>query len=125
MQEIATLMGKRRQIIRQAVTEAMAAARQDGKLDYQELADFAVERPREAAHGDFAVNVAMVMAKPCHMAPRDIAKLIAEYIDFTGTGIAKWRLPDRDLSTYGWKKDGWVTAWRRSLLKETILAIAI
>ena len=92
MQEIATLMGKRRQIIRQAVTEAMAAARQDGKLDYQELADFAVERPREAAHGDFAVNVAMVMAKPCHMAPRDIAKLIAEYIDFTGTGIAKMEI---------------------------------
>ncbi len=79
MQEIATLMGKRRQIIRQAVTEAMAAARQDGKLDYQELADFAVERPREAAHGDFAVNVAMVMAKPCHMAPhqfRDRTPLI-------------------------------------------------
>ena len=92
MQEIATLMGKRRQIIREAVTKAMEAARQDGKLDYEELVDFAVERPREAAHGDFAVNVAMMMAKPCHMAPRDIAKLIAEYIDFTGTGIAKMEI---------------------------------
>ena len=92
MQEIATLMGKRRQIIRRAVTKAMEAARQDGKLDYEELVDFAVERPREAAHGDFAVNVAMMMAKPCHMAPRDIAKLIAEYIDFTGTGIAKMEI---------------------------------
>lgn len=87
MQEITTLMGKRRQIIRNAVAQACEAARRDGKLEYQQLADFAVERPREAAHGDFAVNVAMMMAKPCHRAPREIAQLVADYIDLTGTGI--------------------------------------
>lgn len=37
----------------------------------------AIEPPRDAAHGDLAVNAAMVLAKPAQMNPRALAELIA------------------------------------------------
>lgn len=37
-----------------------------------------VEPPRDASHGDIATNVAMVLAKPAGMKPRDLADQVAE-----------------------------------------------
>ncbi len=37
-----------------------------------------VTRTRDSSHGDFATNVAMLLAKPCGRAPRDIATAIIE-----------------------------------------------
>jgi arginyl-tRNA synthetase len=39
-----------------------------------------VERTREASHGDFASNIAMRLAKPARMKPRDIAARIVEHL---------------------------------------------
>ncbi|MEJ2128133.1 MAG: arginine--tRNA ligase [Woeseiaceae bacterium] len=39
-----------------------------------------LERTRDAAHGDFASNIAMRLAKPARMSPRDIAVKIVEQI---------------------------------------------
>ena len=36
--------------------------------------DFSVEHPAETTHGDYACNVAMVLAKPVGKAPRVIAE---------------------------------------------------
>mgnify|MGYP001791535661 CR=1 FL=1 len=38
----------------------------------------AVELPRDASHGDFATNAAMVLAKPAKRNPRELGALIAE-----------------------------------------------
>ncbi len=40
------------------------------------LPDVEAEVPRDASHGDVASNIAMVMAKPAKMKPRDIAEAI-------------------------------------------------
>ncbi|MBN42676.1 MAG: arginine--tRNA ligase [Alphaproteobacteria bacterium] len=37
-----------------------------------------VEPPRDPTHGDLATNVAMVLAKPAGLKPRDLAELLAE-----------------------------------------------
>jgi arginyl-tRNA synthetase len=37
-----------------------------------------VERPRQKGHGDYATNVALQLAKPAGLAPRDLAGLVAE-----------------------------------------------
>ena len=37
-----------------------------------------VEPPRDPSHGDLATNIAMVLAKPASMPPRDIAAVIAD-----------------------------------------------
>jgi arginyl-tRNA synthetase len=36
----------------------------------------AVDRPRDAAHGDYATNVALVLAKPARRNPRELAAMI-------------------------------------------------
>ena len=88
MLEYNTLMGKRRQIVRDRVEQALYRAKEAGQLDFERLPAFVVEAPREAAHGDYAVNIAMLLTKVCHKAPRDIAKIIAEQIDFSASPIA-------------------------------------
>ena len=56
------------------------------------LERIAVEPPRDPAHGDFATNAAMVLAKPAQMKPRDIADKIAAQLqsdsDVTSVEVA-------------------------------------
>ncbi len=44
------------------------------------LPEFALETPREAGHGDFACNAALLLAKPLRRPPRAIAERLAERI---------------------------------------------
>ena len=43
-----------------------------------DTAQFSVEPPRDATHGDVSTNAAMVLAKAAQMKPRDIAKRLAD-----------------------------------------------
>ena len=43
-----------------------------------------IERTRDAAHGDFASNIAMRLAKPARRSPRDLAAAIVEQLPATG-----------------------------------------
>src|SRR5689334_11914893 len=47
----------------------------------------ALERPRDPAFGDWATNVALVLAKPLHTKPRDFAQQLVEALDFKRAGI--------------------------------------
>lgn len=75
--------------IRQLVIEALMRARENKKIDFQAIPDFVVEVPREKAHGDFAVNVAMLLAKEAKMSPRNIAQLIVEDLRDEGKLLEK------------------------------------
>src|SRR5215510_15103112 len=46
-----------------------------------------IERPRDPSHGDWATNLAMVLAKPLRQRPRDLAQAIIERLDFKRAGI--------------------------------------
>ncbi len=54
---------------------AQAAGQIPSALDVSRIT---VEPPRDPSHGDLATNIAMVLAKPAAMSPRDIAHVIAE-----------------------------------------------
>lgn len=60
---------------------ALTLAKTGGELSFDTIIAFVVEVPREQAHGDFAANIAMVMAKQAHMAPRQIAEIILNHLD--------------------------------------------
>ena len=117
MQEYTTVMGKRRSAVKQAVEQALLTAREKGALNFGQIADFLVERPREAEHGDFAVNIAMIMAKACGKAPRDIAKAIAEHIDFCNTGIAKMEIAGPGFINFRMEED-WLNHALADMLTE-------
>ena len=60
--------------IRALVVDALDALAAEGTLpEGLDLANVAVEPPRDPGHGDMATNAAMVLAKPAGMKPRDIA----------------------------------------------------
>ena len=117
MQEFNTIMGQRRQAIHQAVYQALEKAKAAGRLTYEQIVDFPVERPREAAHGDYAVNAAMVMAKPCHMPPREVAKAIAESIDFSATEVEKMEIAGPGFLNFRMKA-GWLQRALAEILEQ-------
>lgn len=47
-----------------------------------------VERPKQRDHGDWATNVALQLAKPAGLKPRDLATILAGHLEKVG-GIAK------------------------------------
>jgi arginyl-tRNA synthetase len=48
-----------------------------------------LERPRETAHGDWATNLAMVLAKPLRSKPRDIAEKLRTAMSLERAGVSK------------------------------------
>ncbi|MFH1103900.1 MAG: arginine--tRNA ligase [Actinomycetota bacterium] len=73
-------MAKFPDAISDAVSAALAAAAADGSLPDVGRIDFTVERPRDRAHGDWAVNAALMAAKPAHRSPREVAQVLVEHL---------------------------------------------
>ncbi len=78
----------RAELIR-ALSGALQAARHQGAIRVDGVPDFTVEAPREKEHGDFATNLAMLLAKPARMAPRKIAEILVQNLSLAGTWIEK------------------------------------
>ncbi|HBX23419.1 MAG TPA: arginine--tRNA ligase [Desulfotomaculum sp.] len=72
------IVDKMRACLRQAMEESVAGAVAAEQLPPVELPEFSVEVPRERDHGDFAVNLAMLLPKQARMAPKKIAELLVE-----------------------------------------------
>lgn len=79
------LIGKAKQQIYSALTNAAKAAAEKNELASNELAPFNIEITSDAAHGDFAANAAMVSAKNMRTSPRNIADALNRNIDLSGT----------------------------------------
>ena len=78
-------------IIQQEITGylegAARKAREAGDLSFETLPDFIVEVPREKEHGDFASNLAMLLAKQASMPPREVAGVLLNYMELAHTWI--------------------------------------
>jgi arginyl-tRNA synthetase len=66
--------------------ELIRAARSLGAPDD---VDPLVERPRDPSHGDWATNLAMVLARPLKAKPREIAERLRDAIDPERAGVSK------------------------------------
>ncbi|MBN1366421.1 MAG: arginine--tRNA ligase [Dehalococcoidales bacterium] len=62
------------------LTDAIHQAQQDGKLPALDLPEVTLEHPQNTAHGDYAANIPLKLAKPARMNPLAIAKEIASRI---------------------------------------------
>lgn len=69
-----------------AAVEAADLPSAEGEFNVKEMVR--LEVPKDKQHGDFACNVAMVLAKPLRMAPRKIAEAITKHLD-SGADIEK------------------------------------
>ncbi len=81
-----------KKVIGQAVSNAFELAVKNGKLSPAEEISvdemIYLEVPKDKQHGDFACNIAMLLAKSLRMPPRKIAEAIAEEI-CAGNGIER------------------------------------
>src|SRR3954468_16459942 len=75
-----------------------------------------VEPPREAAHGDMATNVAMVLAKEAGRKPREVAEAIAERLR-ADADVAKVEIAGPGFINLTLKPAAWI-ATLRAVLRE-------
>ncbi len=104
------IVEKLRSGLREALKEAVEKAISAGELPELEVPNFAVEVPRERDHGDFATNLAMMLAKPARNAPRKIADILVnnlkvdrnlvEKVEIAGPGFINFYL-DRNWPLQG------------------------
>lgn len=82
--------------VEQLITQALSTLAQSGAIPHDLIVDFKVERTQNSEHGDFASNVALILAKPCQMPPRKMAELLVpamashpllERIEIAGPGF--------------------------------------
>lgn len=90
-----------RSAIQQLLTSALQTLVDDGFPEVGDADAVQVERARDSAHGDFATSLALRLAKPARMKPRDIAeRLVAalpqdariERVEIAGPGFINFHL---------------------------------
>ncbi|MBO8137803.1 MAG: arginine--tRNA ligase [Desulfotomaculum sp.] len=89
--------------LQQAVEKAVAS----GELPGLTIPEFAIEVPREKEHGDFATNLAMMLAKPARNAPRKLAEIIVNNLDTAGTPVQKVEIAGPGFINF-YLQPGWV-----------------
>jgi arginyl-tRNA synthetase len=65
-----------KQTIEALISQAVATLKSNGVIDRHILPPITIERCRDAAHGDFATNLALILAKPAQINPRQLAEKI-------------------------------------------------
>ena len=97
-----------REQLEQVVEAAISAAMSDGSLALEQAPAAALERPRDAANGDWASTVAMRSAKLAHSNPRAIAQTIIDHLpqneliasaEIAGPGFINFRLTESALQS--------------------------
>jgi len=88
--------------LRQAIQTALKQCYSDGTLDSGEIPEeIQLEIPKNADHGDFSTNLAMMLAKPERKSPRKIAEALVaalegnplcDKIEIAGPGFINFRL---------------------------------
>lgn len=97
-----------REQVEKVVDAALSAAVADGSLPLEEVPAAALERPRDAANGDWASTVALRAAKAAHMKPRDVAEVVVSHLpkndliastEIAGPGFVNIRLTNAALAS--------------------------
>lgn len=99
------------------IVEALGRLVADGTFPAEPLPDFIIEIPADRSHGDFAANVAMVCAKPLHMAPRKIAEAIASALDLQDSPFAKVEIAGPGFMNF-YLADGWYSGVVQNVIAE-------
>lgn len=67
-----------KEALEQLISQTINTLIETEKMPAIKVPTIKVERTRDASHGDLACNIALVLAKPAAMNPRDIAELICQ-----------------------------------------------
>lgn len=94
-------------LIEQQLCDALASLQASGIVPAELTPDIMVSRTRDATHGDFSTNLAMMLAKPAKRVPREIAQALLDAIpkhdsvkkvEIAGPGFINFFVSDDALS---------------------------
>ena len=95
-----------KQLIENLIKNSISSLDKDGSVNPNLVANIRVDRTKDRAHGDFATNIAMILAKPLKKNPRQIAEdIIASLpkddhiskVEIAGPGFINFRLTESAL----------------------------
>ena len=86
---MSVIVTKAKEQIKNIIIDATKSAMSDGSLATAELIDFTIEVPGNRAHGDYAINAAMVWSRLFRCAPHQIAEAIVNHINCEDSYIEK------------------------------------
>src|SRR5690554_6328881 len=75
-----SVLVRQKQELVSALYTAIEAAMASGKLEVESVPEIGLEVPRDKQHGDFASNIALVMARAARKAPREVAEIIVDHL---------------------------------------------
>ncbi|HEV7490479.1 MAG TPA: arginine--tRNA ligase, partial [Rhodanobacteraceae bacterium] len=90
-----------KELLRDSILEALGKLKADAALPAGEPPAFVVERTKSREHGDFATNVALLLAKAAGRKPRELAQAIVaaltardgvEKVEIAGPGFINFFL---------------------------------
>lgn len=102
-----------KQVIASLLENAIQSAIAEGLLPAGVFPPVEVEWTKDAGHGDYASNAAMVLAKPTRKNPREIAGILLERIDDSGQILEKVEIAGPGFLNFFIREGCWF-----SLLKE-------
>lgn len=95
------------QQLRHRVMSALEAARRQGRITFEEIPPFIIEVPREKHFGDYACNVAMLLARQARMAPHRIATIVVDCLDQEDSLVEKVEVAGAGFINF-FLKDDWL-----------------
>jgi arginyl-tRNA synthetase len=88
--QMSSIIERMRDSLIRVLEGAVFRAGQKGALpQLAELPEFVVEAPREKEHGDFAANLAMLLARKVRLAPRRIGEILSAHLDLGDLPVEK------------------------------------
>lgn len=95
-----------KQHLQELITQSVNQLKQQKILDDALAVNIVLERTKDKAHGDFASNIAMMLAKPAQLKPRELAEKIVAHlpssefvikVEIAGPGFINFYLTDAAL----------------------------
>lgn len=97
---------------------ALKAAGGKSLIKVDRVPDFTVEAPREKEHGDFATNLAMLLAKPARLAPRRVAEILVQNLARNAAWVEKIEIAGPGFINFYLQRD-WVYQAIPRIIKES------
>lgn len=91
--------------IKETIEKAVNSCIEKGIFQLDRLPQIMIEKPREKAHGDFATNIAMELARKLKKNPRELAQNIVDNIDLATTLIEKVEVAGPGFINFFFKKE--------------------
>jgi arginyl-tRNA synthetase len=96
-----------KQMLVALLEKSIQAGIEGGLLDLVAIPPIEVELTKDPGHGDYATNVAMILAAQARKNPREIAKILSEKIDDAGGALEKVEIAGPGFMNFFFREDCW------------------